>query len=65
MSWPREWGPLEIAEARIIIGTLEHFCGNKSHTAKALRVSYKFIQYKCKLYAKLGLWHDTRNTPEK
>ncbi len=65
MNWPQNFGPLEIAEAKIIIETLKHFDGNRTYTAKALRCSYRFLTYKLKQYRVLLLLPDNQNKPQK
>jgi len=65
MNWPENFGPLEIAEAKIIIETLKHFGGNRTYTAKALRCSYRFLTYKVKQYKSLLILPNIQNTPEK
>ena len=65
MNWPRSWGPLEIAEYRIVKATLDFFEGNLSQTAEALKLSFRCIQYKVRQYQKLGLaisWNRRANT---
>ena len=54
MTFPPEWGPLELAEAKIIIATVEHYY-NLTQSAKALKISYRCLAYKVKLYVNLGL----------
>ncbi len=55
MNYPSAWGPLELAEYQIIKHYIEFYGWNRTHAAKALKVSYKFIMYKIKRYEALGL----------
>jgi transposase len=55
MVYPKEWSALDVAEYQVIKHHLEHYKWNRSHAAKALKVSYKFIMYKIKRYEALGL----------
>lgn len=55
MNWPRSWGPLEIAEYRIVLATLKHFNGNIRQAAFALKRSYRFMNYYLKKCEALGL----------
>lgn len=55
MSWPREWGPLEIAEFKIIEETYRIYRGNKTHVSAALNLSLRTVRYKIRLYEQIGL----------
>ena len=65
MKWPTSFGPLEISEYLIITETLKHFGGNRTHTAKALRCSYRFLTYKLKQYRSHLLLPDNQSTHQK
>jgi hypothetical protein len=54
-DFPPEWSILEITEYRIIKATLDAMDGNLSHTAEALKLSFRCMQYKVRRYQKLGL----------
>ena len=54
-DFPSTWSVLEIAEYRLIKATLDAMDGNLSHTAEALKLSFRCMQYKVRRYQKLGL----------
>ena len=64
-DFPPNWSALEIAEYRIIFGTLEHLCGNASATARTLKISVRSMRYKIENYRLLGLplprWLDSHS----
>jgi hypothetical protein len=55
MTYPPDWGALEILEFRVIEETYRIYHGNKSHVAKALNLSLRAVRYKVRMYEKLGL----------
>jgi len=55
MKYPTKWGALDVAEYQIIKHYLEHYGWNRTHAARALKVSYKFIMYKIKRYVAMKL----------
>jgi len=55
MTYPKEWGPLEILEFKVIEETYKIYRGNKSHVAKALNLSLRSVRYKIRMYEQLGL----------
>jgi hypothetical protein len=55
MTFPPEWGALDVAEYQVIKHHLEHYGWNKSAAARALKISYRFMTYKVNQYCKLEL----------
>jgi hypothetical protein len=55
MKYPESWGPIDIAEYRIILKVLGFYCWQKKHTARVLKISYRGLNIKLELYDSLGL----------